>query len=400
MEVVFFLLDGCRPDILRVADAPNIHMLMNKGTVAEKCYTVYPSLTAVGHMSILTGCYPEKTGIVTHFYWDRRERKFYEIFSDEFCRCETIFEILDRRGMSGGVYGAYFRRGARDTFKKRILRRTAGFVSKNMGFLMNFLVKHPSLYRTLRRRVVGHFEEFIDDFRKHKHSFYYVMFNDVDKAGHKYGPESSEYRRTIGVIDEKIGFFLDELRRDPGRKVVVVVAADHGQKTLSKKISLEALELAEAGYNISDVREASAAYLVKYSSYSGGNAYAAIVSRHIQIWLENPDDAHRLARVLGSRKEFEDIRLKENLGRYKLINDRTGDIVFSLSNGFGFDFLPIGERGDHGGLTEEEMVVPLILWGKGIPEGNIPVCRTIDITPTILKLLGVNDSSTQGKHLV
>jgi len=399
MEVVFFLLDGCRPDKLKEANTPNIDELKENGTVVLRCRTVYPSLTAVGHMSILTGCYPEKTGIITHFYWNWNERKFHEIFSDEYCQAKTIFEILSDAGLSGGVYGAYFRRGAKDSLKKRMLKKAAGFVSEHMNFIMNYLVRHPSLYKKLRTRVVGAFDEFIRDYKDKKHSFYYMMFNDTDKAGHKYGSDSKEYLETIERLDERIGEFLT-LAKKLGRKTVVVVSADHGHIPLRSKISIEKLDLSDAGYEIEDVEYVSAAALIHYKGEKGDSIHAAVVSRHVQFWFENKTRVETVADVLSQRKEFEDVRTKDRLDEYRLVNERTGDLALAVSNGYGFDFLPIGEKGDHGGLSIEEMYVPLIFGGGGVKAQILKEGRVVDITPTILKLLGIDYPYVQGRSLI
>jgi len=399
MEVVFFLLDGCRPDKLKEANTPNIDELKENGTVVLRCKTVYPSLTAVGHMSILTGCYPEKTGIITHFYWDWSEKRFHEIFSDEYCQAKTIFEILSEAGLSGGVYGAYFRRGAKDSFGKKMLKKTAGFVSEHMTFIMDFLIKHPGLYKKLRTRVVGAFDEFIRDYRDRKHSFYYMMFNDIDKAGHKYGSDSREYLETIERLDEKIGEFL-ALMKKMERKTAVVVSADHGHIPLRSKIDLGRLDLSEAGYRIENVEYVSAAALIHYRNDKEDSIHAAVVSRHIQFWFGNKSQVELVADILSQRKEFNDVRTKDQLDEYKLINERTGDLAFAVSNGYGFDFLPIGEKGDHGGLSMEEMYVPLIFSGERVEAQILKEGRVIDITPTILDLLGVNYPYFQGVSLL
>ncbi len=398
MEVVFFLLDGCRPDKLKEANTPNIDELKENGTVVLKCKTVYPSLTAVGHMSILTGCYPEKTGIITHCHWDWGQKRFYENFSDEYCQAKTIFEILAEKGLSGGVYGAYFRRGARDSFKKRMLRRTAGFVSEHMNFVMNFLVKHPSLYKKLRTRVVGAFDEFIRDYRERKHSFYYMMFNDTDKAGHKYGSNSKEYLKVIEELDGKVGEFLD-LAKKLGRKTAVVVSADHGHIPLRYKIGIEKLDLSDVGYSLENVEYVSAAALIHYKGEKGDSVHAAVVSRHVQFWFEDKNRIDTVADVLSQREEFEDVRTRDRLDEYRLVNERTGDLALAVSNGYGFDFLPIGEKGDHGGLSMSEMYVPLIFGGEGVEAQILKEGRVIDIMPTILKLLGVEHHHVQGESL-
>ena len=45
-------------------------------------------------------------------------------------------------------------------------------------------------------------------------------------------------------------------------------------------------------------------------------------------------------------------------------------------------------RAGHGGLRPADMFVPLLLAGPGVPKGRIEAARTVDVVPTVLKLLG------------
>jgi hypothetical protein len=58
--------------------------------------------------------------------------------------------------------------------------------------------------------------------------------------------------------------------------------------------------------------------------------------------------------------------------------DRCGDIVLSSTNGY--DFLDQGHVATHGGLEREELMVPCVVAGPGVPWGaTIPLARTVDI---------------------
>ncbi len=45
-------------------------------------------------------------------------------------------------------------------------------------------------------------------------------------------------------------------------------------------------------------------------------------------------------------------------------------------------------RAGHGGLGRDDMLVPMLLVGPGVPHGRIEDARTVDLTPTLLHLLG------------
>ena len=52
-----------------------------------------------------------------------------------------------------------------------------------------------------------------------------------------------------------------------------------------------------------------------------------------------------------------------------------------------WDFRTVN-KGGHGGLRPEDMLVPLIVAGPGVPHRRINHARTVDLVPTILSLLG------------
>jgi hypothetical protein len=62
-----------------------------------------------------------------------------------------------------------------------------------------------------------------------------------------------------------------------------------------------------------------------------------------------------------------------------------GDIaVFAAP---GWDFFNTHHAG-HGGVRGDDMFVPLLLAGPGVPVGRIEAARTVDLAPTLLHLLG------------
>lgn len=65
---------------------------------------------------------------------------------------------------------------------------------------------------------------------------------------------------------------------------------------------------------------------------------------------------------------------------------RAPDVYLSPKDGFGFK---PGKAAGHGGLARRETIVPLIFAGPGVVPGHRQAARTIDLTPTLLKYLGI-----------
>jgi arylsulfatase A-like enzyme len=65
---------------------------------------------------------------------------------------------------------------------------------------------------------------------------------------------------------------------------------------------------------------------------------------------------------------------------------RAGDFIVFAAPGWDFGG---AHKGGHGGVrAEEDMLVPLVLAGPGVPHARVQAARTVDLTPTLLQLLG------------
>lgn len=62
-----------------------------------------------------------------------------------------------------------------------------------------------------------------------------------------------------------------------------------------------------------------------------------------------------------------------------------GDLAVFATPGWDFNNL---NRAGHGGLRPDDMLVPMLLAGPGVPHEQRPTARTVDLMPTLLKLLG------------
>jgi len=390
-DVIILLLDGCRADALKKAEAPNLARLASEGIYAENATTVYPSLTAVGHASILTGAYPEKTGVTNHFYWDKEERKLVNLFSDEHIEVPTIFDVLAKNGMKGVSIGAHMRKGSRDPLTRRVARKTAGYIASTL--IMNTISKNPSLYRLLRKYAVGQFSEFKRAYEGGEHALYYLCFNETDKAGHRYGPESDRYYEAIEQCDKKLEEILS-LREKLKRDTTIIVTSDHGQTTLEERLPLETLHFDQVEYRIDDVKELAGSVVITYNRGKENTATATVVSRHVQIWLHDERDAEKLVKALNSKKGVTFVKTREETKPIGLCHPRLGDVTFCLEDGYGFDFLPLAESGDHGGVSEAEMNVPIILWEENLSNRATEVASVTNIAPITIDI--VNAESRLG----
>lgn len=180
--------------------------------------------------------------------------------------------------------------------------------------------------------------------QEQRSSLVYVYWPDLDKAGHIFGARSVEYRAELGRVDGLVAGLAGVL----GPDAALLVTADHGHVDVpdDRRIDLEALPELRTGvetilgeprvrhvYTLpgraDDVRGTWARVL--------GEA-ADVLSRHEALALMGPVDQwyeDRVGDVVAIARDD-----------WALVSDRVDRIVSSL-------------RGQHGALTDAEVLVPL-----------------------------------------
>jgi len=62
--IIFFIVDGLRPDVITAENTPNIFRLAREGVRFENSHAVFPTVTRVNSAAVSTGAYPAVNGIV------------------------------------------------------------------------------------------------------------------------------------------------------------------------------------------------------------------------------------------------------------------------------------------------------------------------------------------------
>lgn len=385
MKTIIYVLDGCQVKALNQVDTPEARLIRRRALVYENAKTIYPSLTGPGHASILTGVRPGSHGLISHMYWDWKEGGVKNIYSDAAFESPTLFELLAKQGIKSQGHGNYFRRGINDPYTRKMLKWLANRVEGSAA-ISSAVDSMPTLERFVKRRVSGTLEGVDERIADSAEPVHYVVDNHVDKSSHKYGPASTEYHNSIesalSNIQQLINT-LDSRRQD----YTVIVTSDHGHMSVDDKLKAEDLDLKEAGYPIKETKLLNANLVVTYGG-AETTAVVVVVSRHIQAYVKDKTKIGKIAQALYAKGFVDRLLMGKEIGEWGVANTRTGDIIGSLKENMGFAELPIGERGDHGGFTDDEMCVPLWLLGPRTPPATRTGARTIDIAPTIHTLLG------------
>ena len=367
-SVVLLVYDGFAPATLRVAGTPNLDRIAREGAHTQAMMPVFPSLSAPNHVSLTTGCYPQRHGIVSNHFRDR-ERGIYQFQGSEWLLgCEPLPVVAERQGIRSAVFSwGMSTEGGR----------------QKLATLVEPFEEPPPDARSQADKVIAQLKR--PDVERPRFIAAYVT--EPDHTSHMYGPTAKVGARDI---DQQIGGVMtaiDELKlRD---RITLIVTTDHGMLDADQFVSVERLLRAQG----IDAR-----------------VYASGTVAHVH--LERPTDKAIAARALA-RYPFLDVIDPNKPPAYARIghSERVGDLVVSLHAGYGTadsGFWPwylrwgnwIGSgvsrarsfRGMHGYDPERVPEVRAIFyaWGAEIRPGvEAQGLRTVDVHPTVAHLLGI-----------
>lgn len=290
--ILAIVVDQFRYDYLtrfRADFTGGLKRLLEQGAVFTNAnYDASPTVTAVGHSTILTGAMPARSGIVGNVWWDRAERKAVTSVSDDKVKLlggagngagssparllvSTIGDQLKISGKGRKVIGislkdrsailpsgrmadgAYWFDGpsgnfvsstyyfaelpawVRDFNAGRPADKYAGqeWLSHKMPAAAG-----PQLYNAVDASPFG--DELLQALALRALSaenlgtgpqtdLLAVSYSSVDYVGHRYGPDSPEIHDMVKRVDRLIGALIDAAEARAGRgSVLVAFTADHG----------------------------------------------------------------------------------------------------------------------------------------------------------------------------
>ena len=197
-NVLIVSIDGCRPDCLLRADAPNLRSLMSHGSFTMWARTTDIAITLPSHVSMLTGVKPERHGI--NFNDDGPPEAHILV--------PSLFDMAKERGISTGM------------------------ASGKRKFLM-FTKTHHVDFSAVAKTVtgpdasVGSWAEQI--ITRDRPRLMFVHFAGADVAGHGIGWGTPEQIDAISNIDKQIGIVLAAYKKAGlADDTYFIISADHG----------------------------------------------------------------------------------------------------------------------------------------------------------------------------
>lgn len=353
-RVISVVLDGTPAAFLQEVNPQNIRYLRDNGVVYRDCYTIFPPITGPAHTAMNTGTYPGKSGVTLPWYFDAVSMESRAIN----CLQSPVEFLAENLGAIGNL--------------------SAGICGHMMRGLFYFV---SDVY-------IGHHASTVTDeairvMREYDPEYLGIVYFTSDTANHMFGIGSEESVETVQWIDSELGRLLNELA-DLGRdhNTVVVVTADHGHSNIQYSITDEVLAAVD-GID---------AHIVPYGRFL--LCYGRQHGKHVIV--------EELRKRLTSVEGVGAVWGQDELQRVGSAHPSFGDAIILLKDGYyasGNDAFKT--KSSHGSYTQNEIVVPLIIYGNNIRRGiSAEFCEITDIAPTISRILGTRPPrDSQGRVL-
>ena len=217
--LILISFDGWRWDYIDRLPAPNLKALAARGIRAKSLIPSFPVLTFPNHYTIVTGLYPEHHGIVSNVMRDANMPERFTMSAEtakdtRWWGGEPLWVTAIRQGrraatmfwpgteaVIGGMRPTYWK-GYNENYP------SAGRVTQALAWMALPAAERPS--------------------------FVSLYFEEVDTAGHDFGPASPELAAAATHLDAALGQLVAGVHRlGLDDRTSIVVVSDHGMTPAS-----------------------------------------------------------------------------------------------------------------------------------------------------------------------
>lgn len=217
---ILISFDAFRYDFTDKGLTPKINSFAVSGVKALSLKPVFPSKTFPNHISIMTGCYPQKHGIISNHFKNLSNNKMYKVGdtasvkNKDWYKAEFFWETIQKNNIKAA--SVFWPGSEINDIKKRPLYFNRYNQKTAPKTRVDTLISWLKLPYAARPKFLS------------------IYFEDTDTKGHKYGPESLENRNAIKKLDDVFGYILSEISKTGIRDSVnIILLSDHGMTDIS-----------------------------------------------------------------------------------------------------------------------------------------------------------------------
>ncbi|HUS98176.1 MAG TPA: alkaline phosphatase family protein [Hyphomicrobiaceae bacterium] len=422
-RILVVVFDALRPEFVTPELMPNLHRFAEGGVRYTNSHAVFLTETRVNQSAVVTGCMPQRHGIVANKFFAPEVYPGRVLNTGDDMQLEAAFNRLNGRLLDVPTLGQRLRKN-----NKRYATLSAG--TPGGGRLINHGAENDGSFRFAMRRpeaacppdslerIAGRIgpipayelpatkwiswavDAYLSDIEPTiSPDVMLLWLCEPDESFHKLGIGSDGALTTIRHIDAEFGRILAHHKSAIDNGIMQIIAmSDHGQITLQGEALDVIGQMNAAGFRASNQPGEQVDYIVV-----PGNAVA--------IWCSNADAelAANMTHWLRQQSWCGPLLAKIEAPNAILLDEvrnahrRSPDIAFTFANtdenningraGLSLHDAPYPVGGGcHGGLSRHEINNVLTLSGSAFKAGmttDTPA-GNIDITPTILALLGID----------
>jgi len=402
---------------------PTLRALAERGVVAGRMETVFPSTTWPAHVSLVTGVRPDSHGVVGNSIFNRAANRPEDLTGD------PVYDAADLL-RAPTVYDRAHAAGLRTAAIDWPATRNAASLDFNLPFFKDQTVfetcTSPGVWAELSRlgyplERQGDWAQmpkrFLKDamvadlaghvFLRHAPHLMLVHFLCVDSFQHLYGPRSPEAYWAIEYVDERIRQLLAALPADElDDRTALFVVSDHGFLPVTQEIRinvrLRQLGLLELGAD-GRVGRAEARFVMNHGA---GYLYVLETRNPQAVARDLMPELKKIEGVAGIWTEADYPALGLPMPG---ANPHVGDLLLEAAPGYCFadetggeqEIGPSRYRGTHGQLpTHPDNSAFFLAAGPGIRRGmELSEISSRDVAPTITHVLGLGTAKSEGRLL-
>ena len=425
-KLLVFMIDAlCETDVAYMRTLKNFGWILENGALVREMLPVYPSFTYPCHVSIMTGCYPNKHGIPHNeqvkagvhpvpWYSKRSmvKKKFFAEYAKEhgYSTCLINWPVSEGADVDINLPMCLPPRYRGDN--PRMFYE--GSTSKEV--LDRYFWKYGYLLCGCNKILNSSYDDFTnavspDIIRDYgQPDVMFVKMCDLDTVRHKLGVDNDSAKLQLQKHDCELGVLMESIRRyGDFEHTNFIIMGDHGQTDVERVLNFNRV-LQEKGLQKLDEN----GHLESFDAYchsTGGCGW---------IELSNPADEELRQKVYRVLLEAKDS------GKYGLgyvFTKEEADERFHLTGPF--DFIIEGEEplsfgydpaaplftkaapgdyktapGTHGGLPWRDHRTTFFACGPAFKKGAvIEQACLVDEAPTMAKILGFEMEDIDGKCL-
>lgn len=410
-------------DLGYLRDKPHFKMLYDGGSVVKRCRTIYPTVTYPCHVSMSSGAYPNKHGVVNNSVFMPGLIKDipWNWFADVI-KTPDIFTAAKSAGLTTAsvfwpVTGCH----------KYIDYLVAEYWPQSTTDTHEACFARAGTSKEVWEKCVKPFSDGVK-IRKHPATDWLVM-QSACAVVRNYKPDLlmihpaniDAYRHQTGIFSERVSMGLDEVEtfvqmliqatRDAGvfEETNFFIVSDHGQLDLVRTIKPNVVF---ADHGLIETNEDG--------TLKDWRAYTLSAGMSAQVFLKDPDDREVWQKTYDLLKHMRDegiygigeVYTKEEINELERLS---GDFSFVLETdgytSFAEDWnrpiiknLDLSDyrfgRATHGYLPDKGPQPTLVAFGPAIRQGvEIERRPTVDEAPTYAKILGVEMPWADGKAI-